>query len=76
MPQPPGLSYRVLKAGTGWYWEVRFHRQEALACGTADTRTKARARAILALLSLVERQPKFRHNPSNFIDNSEGITVH
>jgi hypothetical protein len=69
MTQVPKLSYRVVKASPGWCWEVRNGRRDVLASGRETTNVKARAKAILAAISIDDAHVK--NDPTNLIEHRE-----
>ena len=52
----PRLSYRM-PIGTGWYWEIVTSEREVIERGIADTRVRARARAIAATYDRLNPDP-------------------
>ena len=59
----PGLSYRVRPNGAGWYWEIITSEREVIERGIADTRVRARARAIAATYDRLKDRVGGRHVP-------------
>ena len=63
MSQSRQLSYRVFETASGWYWEVRHCRREVWASGKASSSAIARAKALLAALSVIDQQRKAENGP-------------
>jgi hypothetical protein len=65
MAQGNAVSYRVSWNGSAgdWYWEVHSDG-EIIARGLAHTKSQARAAALQAASSHVDRQPEHRRYPS------------
>jgi hypothetical protein len=67
MTQAPKMSYRVVKASPAWYWEVLNGNRVVLASGKAATSIKARAKAMLACISI---------NDGNIEDDQASLIHH
>jgi hypothetical protein len=53
----PGLSYRILRNGAGWYWEILDPENGVIERGIADDRVSARADAFRAALDRLHTVP-------------------
>jgi hypothetical protein len=51
----PAVSYRIVKDGPCWQWEVRFYGLP-LASGTEDSAVRARVQALLRGASLARER--------------------
>jgi hypothetical protein len=69
MTQAPKLSYRVVKASPDWCWEVLNDNHDVLASGKTATSVKARAEAMLAVISIHDGHVK--SDPASLIHHNK-----
>jgi hypothetical protein len=64
MTQPRNASYRVVKNGTAWHWELLGPDQKPLASGSAQSSVKARVAAMAAGLEFLESDRRSEQDKS------------
>ena len=72
----PQLSYRVFKKSTGWEWRLLNSRHEVLASGATTTSAKARAKALLAAISIIDGHRDVANDPTGFIHDDQAPPIH
>ena len=72
----PQLSYRAFKTSTGWEWQLLNSRDEVLASGATTTSAKARVKALLAAMSIIDGQRDVANDPTGFIHDDQAPPIH